>query len=339
VDKTVPLGPDPIGIIFRKAALFWPLFLYIRGMKSVSIIIPTFNGCGLLKEYLPHTYDVISHSREVSDYEIIVIDDASTDDTAAYIRDTGIPNLIYLSNDSNSGFSKTINKGIGQARMELCLLLNNDMDIPQDFFEKTVPFMADDSVFGVCTEIRDRAAEKVIEGRKLPCMVHRELYFKETTEVGDGLTLYLCGGNALVDTRKLQELNGFNELFSPFFYEDYDLSLRALRKGWKSLYTDRTFCRHTPSSTIRKENETNFIGVVTRRNRILLTYLHNGTWDNLILLVKVYVKYLFAKVSKKPGKRHFIDVAHEFYRVRKDAAACKKEEYKKLGKLDLTVFR
>ena len=308
-------------------------------MKSVTIIIPTFNGCGLLKQYLPHTYDVISHSQAVSDFEIIVIDDASADETAAYIRDAQIPNLIFLANDTNSGFSKTINKGIRQAKMELCLLLNNDMDIPSDFFEKTVPFLADDTVFGVCTEIRDRAGEKIIEGRKLPCMVRRELYFKETTEVGDGLTLYLCGGNALVSTSKLQELNGFNELFSPFYYEDYDLSLRALRKGWKCLYTDKTFCRHTPSSTIRNENKEHFINVVSRRNRILLTYLHNGVWDNLIFLVKVYVKYLLAHTSKNPEKRIFIEMAQDFYRVRKSAVVRKKEEYNKLGKLDLTVFR
>lgn len=307
--------------------------------RSVSIIMPTFNGCGLLKEYLPHTYDVVSHSPAISDYEIIVIDDASTDDTAAYIRETGIPNLIYLANDSNSGFSKTINKGIRHAGMDLCLLLNNDMDIPQDFFDKTVPFMADDSVFGVCTEIRDRAGERIIEGRKLPCIVRRELFFKETTDVGDGLTLYLCGGNALVDTRKLQELNGFNELFSPFYYEDYDLSLRAHRKGWKCLYTDLTFCRHTPSSTINKENKAHVIDVVSRRNRILLTYLHNGSLDNLILLGKVYVKYLLAKMSKKPEKRLFIEIAQDFNRVRKGASVCKKEDYNKLGELDLTVFR
>lgn len=307
--------------------------------RSVSVVMPTYNGCRLLKDYLPHTYDVVSRSRAVSDFEIIVIDDASTDDTASYIREADIPNLIYLKNDCNSGFSKTINKGIRMAKMELCLLLNNDMDIPQDFFDKTIPFLADDSVFGVCTEIRDRAGNKIIEGRKLPCMVRRELYFRETTDVGDGLTLYLCGGNALVDTRKLQELNGFNELFSPFYYEDYDLSLRAFRKGWKSLYTDATFCKHTPSSTIRNENKARFIDVVSRRNRILLTYLHNGVWDNVMLVMKVLGKYLWAPVSRNPEKWVFREIARDFSRIRKGARKRRREEYKKLGKLDLTVFR
>ena len=170
-------------------------------------------------------------------------------------------------------------------------------------------------------------------------MVRRELYFRETTDVGDGLTLYLCGGNALVDTRKLQELNGFNELFSPFYYEDYDLSLRAFRKGWKSLYTDATFCKHTPSSTIRNENKARFIDVVSRRNRILLTYLHNGVWDNVMLVMKVYGKYLWAPASRNPEKWVFREIARDFSRIRKEAGKRRREEYKKLGKLDLTVFR
>ena len=308
-------------------------------MKSVTIIIPTFNGCGLLKQYLPHTYDVISHSQAVSDFEIIVIDDASADETAAYIRDAQIPNLIFLANDTNSGFSKTINKGIRQAKMELCLLLNNDMDIPSDFFEKTVPFLADDTVFGVCTEIRDRAGEKIIEGRKLPCMVRRELYFKETTEVGDGLTLYLCGGNALVSTSKLQELNGFNELFSPFYFEDFDLSLRAWRKGWKSIYINSTFCKHTPSTTIRKENRNSFVEAIFIRNKLLLNYLHNTAANNRLLCFRTYCKIFLYSFSKKENKRIFIKPAKDFLALRREADKQRKNLYSNLNPIDWSIFQ
>lgn len=308
--------------------------------KSVSIIIPTYNGCRLLREYLPYTLNVVSQSSAVGDYEIIVIDDASADDTVAYIKTLVIPNLTLIVNDRNSGFSKTINKGIARAKMDYCLLLNNDMELPADFFEKTLPVFADDSVFGVCSEIRDRAGDKIIESRKLPYIKHGELRYKETVDNRNSNTLYLCGGNAVVDTRKLQSLKGFNELFSPFYFEDFDLSLRAWRKGWKSLYINSTFCKHTPSTTIKKENDNQFVSRIFVRNRILLNYLHNSKSDNLMLMGRVYLKmlmYAFARNNKE--KRNYVESAKGFLSIRREADNCRKTEYNELKTLDLTVFK
>ena len=168
--------------------------------KSVSIIIPTFNGYHLLTDYLPHTVDVIQKSSSVSEYEIIIINDASTDETHQYLQNLTIPNLTVITNDCNSGFSKTINKGIRQARMDLSLLLNNDMDLPLYFFDVTIPYFTDNNLFGISTEIRDRAGDNIIESRKLPVFKHRSFNYKETTDVTNSNTLYLCGGNAIVET-------------------------------------------------------------------------------------------------------------------------------------------
>ena len=307
--------------------------------NSISVIIPSFNGYKLLKEYLPYTFDVVSHSRSVSDFEIIVIDDASTDETVAYINTLDIPNLILIVNDVNSGFSKTINKGIARAKMDYCLLLNNDMELPTDFFEQTLPLFSDDSVFGVCTEIRDRAGERIIEGRKLPFFKHHELRYHETIDAQNGNTFYLCGGNAVVDTRKIQNLNGFNELFAPFYFEDLDLSLRAWRKGWKCLYINSTYCKHTPSSTIRKENDNLYVNKIFVRNRMLLNYLHNSWLDNTILMVRICVKCFWYRFYRNAEKRNFIESAKGFFAVKKEANRCREKEYELLNPLDLTVFK
>lgn len=307
--------------------------------KSVSIIIPTYNGYHLLKDYLPHTIDVIKKSSSISEYEIIIIDDASTDETHQYLHNLSTPYLTVIVNECNSGFSKTINKGIMQARMELSLLLNNDMDIPFDFFDKTIPFFADNNIFGISTEIRDRAGEKIIESRKMPYFKHRAFNYKDTTDATNNNTLYVCGGNAIVDTKKIKELNGFNELFSPFYFEDFDLSLRAWRKGWKSLYTNSTFCKHTPSTTIRKENKNSYIDEIFIRNKLLLNYLHNTASNNILLCIRIYCKIILYSFSRKPSKRIFIKPAISFLALKKEAKKCRKLNYKNLRQMDWNLFQ
>ncbi len=307
--------------------------------KSVSIIIPTYNGFHLLNNYLPHTVDVIQQSISISEYEIIIIDDASTDETHQYLQDLTIPNLTVIINECNSGFSKTINKGIRQAKMDLSLLLNNDMDLPLDFFDKTIPYFTDKELFGISTEIRDRAGEKIIESRKLPVFKHRTFNYKDTTDATNSNTLYLCGGNAIVDTKKLKELNGFNELFSPFYFEDFDLSLRAWRKGWKSIYINSTFCKHTPSTTIKKENRNSFIENIFIRNKLLLNYLHSSTFDKSLLCFRTCCKIFLYSFSKKEDKRIFIKPAKSFLKLKKEADKQRKNEYDNLNPIDWSLFQ
>ena len=212
--------------------------------KSVSVIIPTYNGKELLMKYLPKCEHALQKSSLISDYEIIIVDDCSNDDTLTFLNKS-YSHVIKLKNSSNSGFSKTINKGIRHSKMELALLLNNDMELPEDYFDKTIPFFNEqDHLFGISTEIRDIKGEKVLEGAKIALRKHGMLHYQDCLHKENCSTLYLCGGNALIDNQKLKELEGFNELFSPFYFEDFDLSLRAWRKGWTSLYTNQTFCKH-----------------------------------------------------------------------------------------------
>ena len=306
--------------------------------KSVSIIIPTYNGVHLLKDYLPHTVDVIRQSNSVSEYEIIIIDDASTDETQQYLQNFTEPFVTVITNESNSGFSKTINKGIRQARMDLSLLLNNDMDLPLDFFDKTIHYFTDNAIFGISTEIRDRAGDKIIESRKLPAFKHHSFHYIETTDTSNSNTLYLCGGNAIVDTKKIKELNGFNELFSPFYFEDFDLSLRAWRKGWKSIYINSTFCKHVPSTTIRKENRNSFVETIFIRNKLLLNYLHNTAANNIWLCFRTYCKIFLYSFSKKQDKRIFIKPAKDFLALRTEADKQRKIEYNNLNPIDWSLF-
>ena len=101
--------------------------------KSVSIIIPNYNGVSLLEKYLPDTLKAIRYA-EVP-FEIIVVDDYSSDGSVGFLR-ANYPEVKLLVNDSNRGFSYTCNQGIQFAKMDLVLLLNSDVSLTEKYFSK-----------------------------------------------------------------------------------------------------------------------------------------------------------------------------------------------------------
>src|SRR5690606_964548 len=81
---------------------------YMALKKNVSIIIPNFNGQALLEEYLP--YAIAAAENAGIAYEVIIVDDASTDQSVDFIK-THYKDVILLKNPVNQGFSYSCNKG------------------------------------------------------------------------------------------------------------------------------------------------------------------------------------------------------------------------------------
>jgi len=92
---------------------------------TCSIVIPVFNRAELTRECLAALRDTASRDR----YELIVVDNASSDDTAALLEGHPLsPRTIR--NDQNLGFARACNQGADAARGEFVLFLNNDT-VPQ----------------------------------------------------------------------------------------------------------------------------------------------------------------------------------------------------------------
>ncbi|WP_186755428.1 glycosyltransferase family 2 protein [Echinicola salinicaeni] len=242
--------------------------------KSISIIIPNYNGQALLKKYLPHTYKAIQHSGV--DFEIIVVDDASKDDSLTFLKENH-PQVITLANKENHGFSFTCNQGIKIAKKELVLLLNSDVRLEEDYFEQLWGYFDLPDTFGVMGrivnpsgKIEDSARMMAFQGLKFKAT---HFYINEDPSKRTP-TAYLSGANALVDRKKLIELGGFDEIYSPFYVEDVDLSFRAWRLGWKCYYEHEAICHHEVSSTTKKEHGKKSLYPILYRNKFILQAIH-----------------------------------------------------------------
>lgn len=306
--------------------------------KNISVVIPSFNGKELLEQYLPSLLETLRNSRQVPQYETIVVDDASTDGTDVFLTEN-YPEVIYLKNTENMGFSKTSNRGLHQAKHELVLFLNNDMVLNDDFFEKTIPYFDQEDTFGVFSEIRDSLGEKKLEGQKAPkCKKHR-IHYEDNRETKGPFTFYLCGGNALVSREKMLKLQGFNEIFSPFYFEDFDVSLRAWRKGWKCYYTEDTFCKHCHSQTINSNFSKEYVQGIFLRNRFIFNDLHKSSNECLRLRVQAFLKIILYTIIPTKSHRVVKQAAIAYVKMLKQVRENKKALYSGLLPLQSVIQR
>lgn len=266
--------------------------------KSVSVIIPNYNGSALLKRYLPFTLEAVNAARIV--YEIIIVDDCSTDDSVKFITES-YPKINLVLNAENKGFSYSCNRGIERARYELILLLNSDVKLMPDYFDHQWKYFSRWDTFGVMGCIKDMDGSHIQDAARLPKMNGLKIktdYFYYTQDDKDRLyTLYLSGANALIQAEKLKEIGGFYELFSPFYCEDMELSLRAWRLKWNCYYEHKAVCMHEVSASTKNYEKAKWIKSVYFRNRFYMHALHlNGLplvgWYLQITIVDLLPKLL-----------------------------------------------
>ncbi|MDB5005323.1 MAG: wbbL 4 [Mucilaginibacter sp.] len=266
--------------------------------RTISIVIPNYNGKKLLATYLPHTFAAIENAGVA--YEVIVVDDGSKDDSVNFIKQE-YPQVKLLVNAKNSGFSYTCNQGIAIAQHELILLLNSDVKLTPDYFELQFKYFEADDTFGVMGRIIDMEGDHIQDAARMPKFNGLKLktdYFYYTDDSTEELyTFYLSGANALIDAAKLKQIGGFYELFSPFYCEDMELSLRAWKLGWKCYYQHQAICRHQVSATTKDYQKPKWIKITYFRNRFYMHALHlNGLallgWYIQITLIDLLPKLL-----------------------------------------------
>lgn len=242
--------------------------------KSVSIIIPNYNGRLLLEKYLPFTLQAIK-TAEV-DFEVIIVDDCSSDDSVAYVEHN-YPFIKILRNTINNGFSFSCNRGIEAAEKDLALILNSDVKLSANYFEHLWTYFESDSTFGVMGRIIDMGGTHIQDAARMPKKSGLKLktaWFYYLDEGKETYSFYLSGANALVDLKKIKELGGFNEIFSPFYCEDMELCLRAWRLNWNCFYEHRAICEHELSASTKDYKTRKWVKMIYFRNRYYLHALH-----------------------------------------------------------------
>src|SRR5436190_248359 len=246
-------------------------------VSGISVVIPNYNGRYLLEEILPSTAEALQNTN--LPFEIIVSDDKSTDDSISFLQSFW-PQVRITANEENLGFAPTINRGIFLARHSHILLLNSDVKLTPTFFQALPRYFENSDTFGVMSRIIGWDNDIIQDGGKYPSFHGLKIktsgnYIPLSSDPGNWLySMYLSGANSFVVKEMSFKQGGFNEMFAPFYVEDYELSVRAWRFGWKCYYDHDSICRHKESATIKSKAKKNEVNVIYYRNKMYLHSLH-----------------------------------------------------------------
>lgn len=269
-------------------------------MKSVSIIIPNWNGKELLERNLPPLLKALKLFQ--GKWEVIIVDDGSTDGSPEFIE-KGYPDIRLIRLNENRGFATACNQGARAAKYDTIYLLNNDVVVNEGFLEPLLRHFEKEDIFAISSmEIGKNFNSLPLVRFKFGIFwcwyqpLQRRL--KEAVPV-----FCVSGGHTLYDKEKFLKLGGFDELFNPFYGEDGDICWRAWRRGWKSLYEPVSQVRHYWQSTIGKYYSQREIQIIHWRNRFLLT------WKNLTSKRLLFRHFFFLPfeliISVLTGKKYF----------------------------------
>lgn len=231
-------------------------------MKSVSFVIPNWKKLPLIK----HLPAVIKAAHGA---EIIVVDDASPDDTASYLR-KHFPRIKVIVNKQNERFAVSCNNGFKAARGEIVVLLNSDVAPEPGFLKPLVKHFSDPEVFAVsCLEI-DKQGK--FSGRNR-CQFKRGFLVHSAAPTVAGDNCWATGGSSAFDRKKYLQIGGMDPLYKPAYFEDIDLSWRAREiHGWKILFEPKSRVFHNHETTNISVFGQRQIEQMAMRNQILFVW-------------------------------------------------------------------
>ncbi len=284
---------------------------------EVSIVIPNYQGKDLLSKNLPPILDMASPH---GGCEVIVVDDGSTDGSREVIERFPVKGVFL---ERNMGFPTACNEGFKRARGEFILLLNTDVEVYHDILDPLLSafdgntFSASpvvyrnlkrDSWYGLYgLSIRRWRIRFRIKGLGKPEDIKGPLY-----------TAFSIGCSAMYRREFLELLGGFDTLFSPFYCEDWDLGIRAWRRGMPSVFVPHAWVVHPGEKTIGKTQKPLWKRAVNIRNKLIFNAKHIGDRHLIpFFLYHVAFKSFLGKRAYVLGVKMFLERLGEVWERRR----------------------
>lgn len=222
-------------------------------MAKITIVILTYNCVNLISSCLDSII-----AQECKDFEVIIIDNGSKDNTVNLIK-KNYPRVVLVENEKNVGAAKARNQGIEIAQGDWILTLDCDTILRKDFFLEMMKVMKE------CSHEVGMIQPKILKGDKktiYSCGIYLS-WLRRFRDLGNSKedgerynsahhVFGVCSAAGFYKRQMLDEVKEktgyFDERFF-FLVEDVDLSWRAQKRGWKALYYPNAICFHDGNSS------------------------------------------------------------------------------------------
>lgn len=220
-------------------------------MNKVAIVILTYNNL----EYNKACLDSIRRYTALGTYEIVIVDNNSTDGTREWLlQQEGIKLAL---NEENLGFPKGCNIGIDLADKDSdIMLLNNDTVVTARWLENLQRCLYSDKTIGAAGAVSLSTAN--LQGVDFTYSNFDEMQIlADKNNVSDSRRweekLKLIGFCLLLKRTVLNEVGKLDERFTPGYYEDDDLSLKIVEAGYKLMLCHDAFIHHYLGTSFRQD--------------------------------------------------------------------------------------
>ena len=239
-------------------------------MAQTTIVIPNYNGIKYIASCLHSVY-----AGTVTDIEVIVVDNASTDGSLELIKEQ-FPQVTLIENKENTGFSYAVNQGILASKTPYVFLLNNDTEIDADCIEQLQNFIqTDERIFSASAKmIALHNQDKLDDAGDYYCAMgwafargkgkHPSL-FVENCDV-----FAACAGAAIYRREYFEEIGLFDVQHFAYL-EDIDIGYRARIHGYRNCFVANAVVYHAGSATSGSRYNA-FKTSLASRNSVYLIY-------------------------------------------------------------------
>lgn len=230
-------------------------------LPSVAVVILNWNGKNFLKKFLP---SVLASTYQ--NIQIIVADNASTDDSVAFLQQH-FPTVKIIINQTNEGFAKGYNTALKKVTADYFVLLNSDVEVTPNWIELIIQLMENDKTIAACQpKILDYknkthfeyagASGGFIDSLGYPFARGRVLenIEEDNGQYNDAIPCFWATGAAMfVRASVYNDLGGLDEYFFAH-QEEIDLCWRMQLSGHKVYVQPASVVYHLGGGTLPKGN-------------------------------------------------------------------------------------
>ena len=243
---------------------------------KLAVVILNYNGASMLSRFLP---SVLKYSPGA---EIVVADNASTDDSVAVLA-AGFPSVRVVQLDRNYGFADGYNMALEQVEAEYFLLLNSDVEVTQGWLEPLLSFMESNPNAVACqpkilaynnkTQFEyagaaggfiDRYGYPYCRGRLFDTVEEDNGQYNDVCRV-----FWATGAAMMVRSDAFRKAGGFDGRFFAHM-EEIDLCWRMLARGGEIYVVPQSMVYHVGGATLNKSNPRKTF--LNFRNNLLMLY-------------------------------------------------------------------
>ncbi len=217
--------------------------------KKVSIVMPVYNNL----EYTKQCMESIFKNTNDVEYEVIVVNDSSTDDTINYINNLmkTNKNIRLINNEKNLGFVKSCNKGVENAKYDYVVVINNDILVAKNWLSDLLDcFGIDEKIAFVAPMLSECSGIQKIDFSYDVEDFEKIAKDFRLNNWGQFEYTYRLIFSCIVFKKDIfLKLGKLDEDFSPGCFEDDDICLRTFLEGYDLVVCKNVLVHHFCSKT------------------------------------------------------------------------------------------